>query len=408
MNKRDKMWVKLRHKIVFALLRPFFAVFLFIKYGYRFTKWKCSLKKPYLILSNHITTLDPFMVALSFNIPLYYIAGDDLFSFKFFSPIIKYLVAPIPKTKSASDFQTIRDCYKIAAQGGSICVFPEGNRVYNGVTTHIPFSIVKLVRMLKLPLLLYKIEGGFGVQPRWAKDIRRGKMFGGVYRALSYDEYKLMSDDSLYSYIKDNLYSNAFNEAQISKNLYKSKYRAEYLERFLYACPQCLSFSTLKSNGTQILCNKCGLDVVYGENLLLKTIKGKCEFENLKEWDDFQKDLIRIYNLDNFNTEHPIFIENEVLLKQTIRAKRKIVIGSGKLILFKDRLEIEINSNKHIFYINDITSVAIFGKNRIQFYHKDNIFQILGSVRFNALKYLNMYHHIKNKIEGTSDEFLGL
>ena len=405
-TKEGIMWTKFRHKITFKILRPFLALFLYFKYGYKSAKFKCNVKKPYLILSNHVTALDPFMVAVSFKMPIYYVASDDIFSLKYLSPIIKFLVAPIPKSKSSSDLQTIKDCYKVSKEGGTICVFPEGNRNYNGLTSFIPFSIVKFVKMLKMTLLLYKIEGGYGVQPRWAGNIRRGKMFGSTQRVLEYENYKNMTEDDLYKYICDNLYVNAFYQLETC-NEYKSNKKAEYIERFLYACPDCNSFSTLNSQKNDIICTKCGLKVEYGENLQLKTLSGKCSFINVKEWDDFQKEKIKAFNIDSTGTEKTIFTDDVIWLRQNIRCIRKIDLGKGNMTLCKDRLAIVTNNN-YLFYIKDISSIGIFGKNRLLIYHKDEIFQIIGQTTFNALKYQNMIYHIKNTSDGVTDEFLGL
>ena len=60
------MWVRKRHIIVFAILRPIFRLFLHFRFGYKAEKHKLE-KRPYLLLSNHQTTLDPFNIALSFK-----------------------------------------------------------------------------------------------------------------------------------------------------------------------------------------------------------------------------------------------------------------------------------------------------------------------------------------------------
>lgn len=399
------MWVKLRHTIVFSILRVFFSFFLFFKYGYVYKKFRCNIKKPYLILSNHFTALDPFMLALSFNFPIYFVASDDLFSIKYISSIIKYLVAPIPKTKSASDINTIKDCYKIAKEGGSICIFPEGNRTYNGVTTYIPPSIVKLIKLLKLPVLLYRFEGGYGVQPRWAGSIRRGRMRGYVYRILTYEDYSKLSEQQIYKYITDNLFINAFEENKILKKRYKSFKKAQYIERFLYACPDCKNFSTIYSKKNYIICKKCGLQVKYEEDLSLTVKKGKCRFDNVKEWDDFQKKLILETDIENLNQNHILFNDENILLRQNKRCVKKIFICKGSITLYKDKLTA---AQSKIFNIKDITSVTVFGKNKLQFYYKDEIFQLIGGKAFNALKYQNMIYHIKNYQEGIQNEFLGL
>jgi hypothetical protein len=261
--------------------------------------------------------------------------------------------------------------------------------------------------MLKLSLLLYKIEGGYGVQPRWAGNIRRGKMYGGVFRTLEYEDYKDMSDDGLYRFICSGLYVDAFSDAQTSGCLYKSNSKTKYIERFLYACPDCGKFAALKSEGNFIKCAVCGFCAEYGENLKLKTVSGKCSFESLKEWDDYQKDKIRQFEIDALNKNEPVFSDTDISLKENIRCKKNIDMGKGTVTLYKDRFEISSGS-LYVFYITDISSMGIIGKNSLLIYHKDNIYRLDGDKRFNSLKYQNMYYHIKNKNEGTSYEFLGL
>src|SRR5690554_3484206 len=164
-NKR-KRWMKFRHRFVFALVRPFFWLFLRLRYGFRYKR--CHLPKgPAIILFNHTTNMDPFMVSSSIHGPVYFVATDDIFSIPFISKLIKYLVAPISKSKAVNDINTVKNCLRIVKEGGRIAISPEGNRTYSGKLCHINKAIVKLVKLLKVPLVLYNIVGGFGVNPRF-------------------------------------------------------------------------------------------------------------------------------------------------------------------------------------------------------------------------------------------------
>ena len=58
---------------------------------------------------------------------------------------------------------------------------------------YMPYSITKLIKLLKLPVLIYRIEGGYLTSPRWSKKLRRGKVRGYVYSTWTYDEYKDLS-----------------------------------------------------------------------------------------------------------------------------------------------------------------------------------------------------------------------
>ena len=96
------MWCKKRHKFIIELLRPFFNIFLKLKYGLKKTKQPrivndVDLNKQIIVLSNHSTTFDPFLVGLHFRQPLYYMASIDLFEHSFIGKAIKFLVNPIPK-----------------------------------------------------------------------------------------------------------------------------------------------------------------------------------------------------------------------------------------------------------------------------------------------------------------------
>ena len=85
------MWVKRRHKVITTLLRPVFRLYLKIKYRATFSK-KVSMPEGSIIISNHTTTLDPFMVGMLFKQNLYYMASKDLFNHRFAGKIIKFLV----------------------------------------------------------------------------------------------------------------------------------------------------------------------------------------------------------------------------------------------------------------------------------------------------------------------------
>ena len=53
--------------------------------------------------------------------------------------------------------------------------------------------------------------------------------------------------------------------------------------------------------------------------------------------------------------------------------------------------------------------MAICGRNKLNIYHKGDIYQFRGETRFNALKYVNIYYRHKNMTKETKDgEFLGL
>ena len=165
------MWCKKRHKVIISIIRPIFK--LHFKYKYNLSVKCTDIEESSLILSNHVTSLDPFMVGLLFKNPLYYMASMDLFQHAFIGKLIKFLVNPIPKEKSKkSDLTAIKSCIKVARENGSICIFPEGNRTVTGKLGNVDKSIVKLAKSLKKPLVFVNIKGGFGHQSLYLRQNR--------------------------------------------------------------------------------------------------------------------------------------------------------------------------------------------------------------------------------------------
>lgn len=127
------------------------------------------------------------MLSLSVRFPIYFLASDDLFNLKI-SPLIKYLVAPIPKSKSLRDVAAMRSVLNVIKEGGAVGIFPERNRTISGGQWEMTDAIAKLAKFLKVPLVIYNICGGYGTDPRWGHSIRKGRMSGGVRRILSVEE----------------------------------------------------------------------------------------------------------------------------------------------------------------------------------------------------------------------------
>ena len=147
---KKKKWIKFRHRVISTLAYPFLKVWACCKYKIKIKR--CKKRGQYLILANHQTGFDQFFVGLTFKNPVYYVASEDLFSNGLSSRLIKYAVAPIPIKKQATDVRAVINCIQVAREGGSIAIFPEGNRTYSGATCHMNKSIAPLAKKLGLPI----------------------------------------------------------------------------------------------------------------------------------------------------------------------------------------------------------------------------------------------------------------
>ena len=206
-ENKKKPWMKYRHRVVrdiaYAVMYPYTR----LKYNIKIDKFKEQGNRPYLILMNHQTAFDQFFVGMAFRGPVYYVASEDLFSNGWISSLLRWLVAPIPIKKQTSDVGAVKNCIRVAREGGTIAIAPEGNRTYSGRTGYMNPAIAGLARMLKLPIALFRIEGGYGVHPRWSDVVRRGRMHAYVSRVIEPEEFAGLSKAELESVTAPNTWS---------------------------------------------------------------------------------------------------------------------------------------------------------------------------------------------------------
>ena len=394
-KRRTQKWIKPRHAFFRAVLIPFIKVLCKLKYHIKIKKHKD--KRQYLIISNHQTPYDQFFVGLSFKKHVYFVTNDDLFSNGFVSWLIDFLVKPIPIKKGTNDVKAVLDCMRVAKEGGSIAIFPEGNRTYSGKTEYIKDTIAPFAKSLKLPLAIYHIHGGYGVHPRWSDKTRKGKMRSGVSEIIEYEDYKNLSNEELYSLICEKLY---INEGKIGKE-YHSKSSAEYLERAMFFCPTC-ELGDWHSQGNTITCKKCGTTLEYLPTKELSVINGSFPYSFISEWYDAQVSYVRSLDLTPYD-DKPIFTDT-VSLYEVIPCKKKILLGKNvKLSTFGDRLELDFGNEIRTVPFSSITAMGIIGRNKLNYYSDKKVFQIKGEVRFNALKHMNIYYHKINVLKGETE-----
>ena len=398
MNKKTS-WVKFRHKVVYTLLRPVVAPYVAWKYGIKVERFKEENGRQYLIVMNHQTGFDQFFPCMAFRQPLYFIASEDIFSIGWVSRLLTWLVAPIPIRKQTTDIQAVKNCIKVAKEGGSICLAPEGNRTFHGRTIYMNPSIGSLARKLALPIAVFRIEGGFGIQPRWSDVVRKGRMRGYVSQVIEPEEFKDLTAHELYERIEKALYVDEGKEA----GPYVHKKAAEYLERAMYVCPYC-GLSEFESHDDLIRCKKCNRQIRYTPTTALEGVGFEFPHKFVADWYDYQCEFVNNLDVRSLSDE-PIY-EDEAQLSEVIVYKRKE--------LLKERVSVKLYGDKividdQVYPFSEVFAVVVLGKNKVNIYHDKKIYQLKGSNRFNALKYVNLYHRYKNQVSENNDgKFLGL
>ena len=374
-------------------MRPIFSFLFWKKYGYKAENYKLDRKQNYLIICNHSCSLDPFMLGKSFFRPIYFVASDDLLKNGFISKIMKHTVAPIPIRKGTMDISSIRNCISIAKEGGTIGIFPEGNRTYSGEISYLGINLVKFIRKLDIPLTIYHIDGGYGLDPRLGKKSRRGKESRGyVQKVLSKEELCSLKDEELLKIINTNL------SQEISPSLrFKSKEKAEYLERVLFVCPKCHALETLVSEKNAIKCKCCSLEATYEEDLSFSSNDPSFKFKKVSEWMNYQKEYLKNLVIE----ENKVLLGDEkVTLISCLEGKEKEVELVGKLQM--NSKSFIIKGEKEIqFFFKDIKQVENQGKHKLLFYIGKDYYEFKGEERFSSYKYYLMFNRINNTLENT-------
>ncbi|MBQ0099782.1 MAG: 1-acyl-sn-glycerol-3-phosphate acyltransferase, partial [Firmicutes bacterium] len=384
--------------IVNTIVRPYVRH----KYHLTYKKFKDSKKRQYLVLINHQTPMDQFFFSLMFYGKKHLVVTEDVMRNGFISSIIKFLISPIPFRKSSTDAQAVMTCIRKAREGGTIFLAPEGNRTYSGKTGYIKPSVAKLAKALKLPVAILKIEGGYSVQPRWANTVRKGKCRAYIQEVLEYENFKDIPDEQLAELIKEKLY----NDESGDTGIYKDKHRAEYLERAIFICPDC-GLTTFYSDHEKVRCETCKKEIIYNENKTLTGNGFEFPFKNVGEWYEYQEKYINNLDVNKFNTT-PAYTET-VRFIRVFSDKAKVVLSvNASISLYGDRYVVKINNKTRVFEFNNISAVTVLGRNKMDFYYNDEIYQIKGGKRFNALKYMFFFYRKKNMEEEKNGTFLGL
>ena len=103
-------------------------------------------------------------------------------------------------------------------------------------------------------------------------------------------------------------------------------------------------------------------------------------------------------------TESPVWEETAQLRLVIPYKHKKLLNKKAKIALYGDRITVD----DRVFHFDDTSAVVVLGRNKLNIYADKELFQLKGSKRFNALKYVQFFHRYQNIKGGKNDEFLGL
>jgi 1-acyl-sn-glycerol-3-phosphate acyltransferase len=120
-----------------------------------------------IVAPNHVSYLDPQLVAASWPDDLHFFAGKRLFENRMMRWILHNLYChPVEKGKELS---TIRTAIDLLKQGNKIVVFPEGTRSQDGELQPLRSGAAFLSLQSQCPIIPCYVGGSFEAWPRTRK-----------------------------------------------------------------------------------------------------------------------------------------------------------------------------------------------------------------------------------------------
>ena len=201
--------MKIKYKFFYTVLRPLVNLFLKIKFGYRCEKAK-DLPDKYIVLSNHTTDFDVLFVAMSFKKQMFFVGSEHISRWKNAYKFLRFAFKPILRPKGTVAASTVKEILKTVRKGSNVCIFAEGVRSWDGVSSPIAESTGKLIKSAKCALVTYRITGGYFVSPMWSEiGTRKGEVFGPPVNVYTKEQLAEMSVDEINEIIKNDLHEDA-------------------------------------------------------------------------------------------------------------------------------------------------------------------------------------------------------
>ena len=128
-----------------------------------------------LIMSNHVSYLDPIFLGAAVTRELHYMARDDLFQPKLWGDFLTYMNA-FPVKRGEPDLRALRTTLSLLEKNQLVLIFPEGTRGINGKLGEPVEGAGFIVHRTNVPVIPAFVKGTEIILPRNAKGIKRAKV----------------------------------------------------------------------------------------------------------------------------------------------------------------------------------------------------------------------------------------
>lgn len=347
------------------------------------------INEPYLLLSNHLGRYDPFIISSFLKKKPHFISSDAILRDRVIGRLFKGLGA-VPKKKGMRDSVVIREMMQLVKRGDSIALFPEGTRTWDGTTLPIEPSIVKLVRLLNVPVIICKMKGAYAFDPRWSKSLRPADVEIDYELCITKEEIKNLNDKEVFKIIINGLMHDDIAYQEIKMTEIKSEHRAEYIDRVLFQCQYCESFDGFNSERNSFICRSCGKKYDINKYGFFESSDGPPKYADIKSWLIWQNKNFTSYikHLYISESEEVFFADHDVRIERAHGDSSMLTLGTGDIRFFNDRLELEIDGEITGLELSEIQSIGPQFNERIEFYYQEDAYRFVDTkLKVSGLKW---------------------
>jgi 1-acyl-sn-glycerol-3-phosphate acyltransferase len=149
--------------LVRAVLQPFFHLYFRLS---RIGREHVPDSGPVILCANHRSFLDPFVIGTIVRRPVYYVAKQELFRYRFVAWFLNSLGA-FPVVRGAGDQDMMTTAKAILDRGDAVLVFAEGTRVRPGALGRPKRGVGRLALETGAPVVPVAVFGTEAVRKGW-------------------------------------------------------------------------------------------------------------------------------------------------------------------------------------------------------------------------------------------------
>jgi len=351
-----------------------------------------KLKSPYLLLSNHIGFWDPFIAGFFLPHYTHFVSSDAAFRNPFFNFFLTR-IGTIPKKKNMRDSQVIRHIVSVIKQGENVGLFPEAVRNWAGSSFYIDPSIVKLIKLLKVPVVVSVFKGMNLFNPRWSPTLRKTKVVVDYHLLLTSDDIKNLSEDEIYSKLSSTIKHDEVEYQRKQMNEIKSEKRAEFISFTLYICPECEAIDSFVSEKNKFHCSNCNYSVYINKYGFFELEENsKLYYDNIRDWYNWEEKYLLKYIADlvNGGNDKMIFTDRNSNVYHSFENEKTKFLGIADISLFTNKIELNFHDSKKLIVLDfDVLKTINPQVNEtLEIYYGNDAYRIIGEkMGVSALKW---------------------